>query len=65
MHAQQAYSHTHPQLQHAREQGSMQARSWGQDRMDQLHLPLDGAYSPGDLDGRGVHGECAVAWGVW
>ncbi|GBF90459.1 peptidase S8 [Raphidocelis subcapitata] len=31
------------------------ARSWGQDRIDQLHLPLDGQYSPGDLDGRGVH----------
>jgi hypothetical protein len=35
------------------------ARSWGQDRMDQVHLPMDGAYSPGDLDGRGVHGESA------
>lgn len=36
------------------------ARSWGQDRMDQLRLPLNGDYSPGDLDGRGVHGAVAA-----
>ena len=25
------------------------------DRIDQTDLPLDGAYSPGQLDGTGVH----------
>lgn len=27
------------------------------DRINQVDLPLDGAYSSGDYDGRGVHGE--------
>lgn len=31
--------------------------SWGLDRIDQVDLPLNGYYSSGDLDGRGVHGE--------
>lgn len=31
--------------------------SWGLDRIDQVDLPLNGYYSPGDLDGRGVHSE--------
>jgi hypothetical protein len=36
------------------------AHSWGQDRMDQLHLPLDNQYNLGDLDGRGIHGACEL-----
>jgi hypothetical protein len=35
-------------------------RSWGIDRIDQVNLPLDGVYSPGDLDGRGVHGALTL-----
>jgi hypothetical protein len=27
------------------------------DRINQVDLPLDGYYSSGDFDGRGVHGE--------
>jgi hypothetical protein len=35
--------------------------SWGIDRIDQVNLPLDGAYSPGNLDGSGVHGALPYA----
>lgn len=31
--------------------------SWGLDRIDQTSLPLNGYYSPGDYDGRGVHSK--------
>ncbi|WIA43022.1 hypothetical protein OEZ86_009556 [Tetradesmus obliquus] len=34
---------------------SSSAASWGLDRINQYWLPLDGQYSSGDYDGRGVH----------
>lgn len=38
--------------------------SWGLDRIDQTSLPLNGYYSSGDYDGRGVHSEHADLFSV-